>query len=76
MNVFMQVLHNAPGYTDTIVSAGATAYFVQQYQASLRNIIDDAGRFVHLHHKSTFATAQVIAGTHTGKNFIGQRNLC
>ena len=72
----MQMLHNTPGNTNTIVSRSATANFIQQYQTSGSNIIDNTRCFIHFHHKGTFATTQVIACAYPCKYLIRQWNFC
>ena len=70
---FMQVFGNTPGDGDTIVSRSTPADLIKQYQTSLREVVDDAGCFIHFHHERTFPAAEVIGGAHPGKYLVGQR---
>ena len=74
--VFVQKFGNGPGNRYTVVSAGATANFIQQYQTTVGHIVQNAGGLVHFHHKSGFASGNVIGGTHPGENFIHNADFC
>ena len=49
--MFMQILHNGPGNTDTIVSRSTASQLVKEHQRLRRNVVQDVRSLGHLHHK-------------------------
>ena len=57
-----------PGQRQAVVSAGAAADFVHQYQAVRGGVVQNIGGFRHFDHERRAAARQVVAGSDTGKN--------
>lgn len=62
----------APGYGNAIVSRCAPPDLIQQNQTSVAEVIQNAGRFVHFHHKGGFAGTDVICSPHAGEDLVYQ----
>jgi len=58
--VVVQVLDHRPGDGNTVVGTRAAADFVQQDDAAVGDVIEDAGRFEHLDHEGRFALRDVV----------------
>ena len=68
--LLMDILHNRPRDTDTVVGAGASSEFVEQDKTAFAEVVEDTCRLVHLHHKRTLAQRDIVAGTHAGENLV------
>ena len=73
--MFVQVLGNRPCDGNPVVSACATANFIQQYQTSVGDVVKDAGRLVHLDHKSGFASRDIVRCAYTSENLVYQSDM-
>ena len=68
----MDIFDDGPGDGDAIVGAGAASQFIKEDEASLGEVVEDAGRLVHLHHEGGLAQSDVIGGTHAGEDLVYQ----
>ena len=48
---FVDILHHGPGNGNTVIGACSPPYLIKQHEASVRQIIEDAGSLIHLNHK-------------------------
>ena len=62
------VFQHRPGNGHTVKGTGASADFVQQNQAVLGGIFQNARHLVHFHHKGRLSAGQVIGGADAGKH--------
>lgn len=68
--VLVNVFHNGPGNGNAVVSTCAASQLVEKHQTAVRKVIQNAGGFIHFHHKRTFALRNIVAGTYAGENLI------
>ena len=73
--MLVDMLYNSPGNGNTVVGRSTTPQLIKQHKAARRQVIQDIRRLVHLYHKRRFADGDIVAGTHTGKDFIYQADM-
>ena len=73
--MLVYVLHDGPGYGDTVVGGGTAAQLVEQHQAARRQVVQDVGGFVHLYHEGRLTHGDVVAGAYTGKYLVHQPDV-
>ena len=56
------VARDGPRQRQAVVGAGAAPDLVHEDEALVRGIVEDVGRFGHLHHERRAAAGQVVAG--------------
>ena len=72
VGIVVQVLDDSPSDGDAIVGAGATAQLVEEDEGARREGVEDAGGFLHLDHEGRFATGDIVRGSDTGEDAIGE----
>ena len=55
VSVFMDILHDGPGYGHAVVCGSSSAYLIQKHQRAGRKVVQYHGRLQHLHHESGLA---------------------
>ena len=70
--VVVQVLDDRPGDGKAVISAGAPADLVQDYQGPGRGLIEDGCGFQHLDHEGRLAGGQVVLEPHPGEDAVHQ----
>src|ERR1041385_5318838 len=70
LRMIVQVFCNSPRNGNAVIGTSAAANLVQQNQATVREVMQDACRFIHLHHKSRFSRRNIIRGAYARENFI------
>ena len=76
VGIVVQVLDDSPSDRDTIVGAGTTAQLVEEDEGAGREGIEDARGFLHLDHEGRFATGDIVRGSDTGEDAIGEPEVC
>ena len=79
LGMLMQVFHNSPGNTDTIVGGSAAPQLIEEHQRLRSNVVQDIRRLSHLHHKRGFTQRNVIRCPYPCENLVHQtdsRALC
>ena len=66
----VKVFDHRPGDRNAVVGRRAAADFVEQHDAAVRNVIEDAGRFEHLDHESRLALRNVVRSPDARENFV------
>ena len=74
--VLVDVLHDGPCDGDAVVGARAATEFVEEHQAALGEVVQDAGCLVHLHHEGALADADVVAGPDAGEDLVHVADAC
>ena len=77
--LLVDILHNRPCDTDTIVGTRSASQLIKEHQTALAQVIQYAGCLVHLYHEGTLARGYIIAGTDTCEDFVHHtyaRALC
>ena len=77
--MFMQILHNGPGNTDTIVSGSTSSQLVKEHQRLRRNVVQDVRSLGHLYHKRRFSQRNIIRCPYPREYLIHQaysRGFC
>src|ERR1041385_1733985 len=69
LRMIVQVFCNSPRNGNAVIGTSAAANLVQQNQATVRQVMQDACRFIHLHHKSRFAERNIIRAAYGRENF-------
>ena len=72
VGIVVQVLDDSPSDGDAIVGAGTTAQLIEEDEGAGREGIEDAGGFLHLDHEGRFATGDIVRGSDTGEDAIGE----
>ena len=75
VGIVVQVLDDSPSDRDTIVGAGTTAQLVEEDEGAGREGIEDAGGFLHLDHEGRFATGDIVRGSDTGEDTVGEPEM-
>ena len=70
-----QFFHYGPGQGQAVEGAGAPPYFVQNDQAALGGLAQDAGGFHHFHHKGALPLGQVVRRPHPRKHAVHQAHF-
>ena len=70
--MFMQILHDGPGNTDTIVSGSTSSQLIEEHQRLRRNVVQDVRSLGHLHHKRRFSQRNVIRGPYPCEYLVNQ----
>ena len=68
--MLVNVLDHRPGDRDPVVGTRPASDLVEQHQAALRNIIQDAGRLEHLDHERRFALRNVVRSAHPREDLV------
>ncbi len=68
----VDVLDDGPGNGDAVVGAGSTTDLIEDEQAAGTGVIEDVGRFYHLHHEGALTSADLVLGTDTSEDAIHQ----
>ena len=68
--VVVQVFDHGPRNRNTVIGARTAADFVQQHDAAVGNVIEDAGRLEHFDHKGRLALRNIVRGSHPRENFV------
>src|SRR5580658_6661120 len=63
---------DAPGDGNAVVCGGTSSDLIEQDQAACGEVVEDAGRFIHFHHKCRFTAAKVVGCADPGKDLIGE----
>ena len=67
-----QIFCDRPGDGNTVVSARPSSHLIQNYQGSFGGIVENPGRFDHLHHESGLSVNQIVRRSDTGEDAIRQ----
>ena len=68
--VVVQVLDHCPGNRDAVVGARSASDLVQQHDAAVRNVVENARRFQHLDHEGRFALRDVVRGPDAREDLV------
>ena len=71
----VDVLDDGPGDGETVVGAGATADLVEHQQAAVGGVVEDVGRFDHLHHKGRLPAVDLIRCADAGEDAVDDADL-
>ena len=71
----VQVFDHRPGDRNTVVGARTASDFVQQDDAAVGNIVQDAGRLEHLDHEGRFALRNVVGSPDSGENLVHHADM-
>ena len=74
--LLVDILHDSPCYTDTIVGAGAASEFIEKNKAPLAEVVQYTCRLIHLYHKRTLAHRDIVARANTGENLVYYTDRC
>ena len=65
-----QMPGNGPGQRQAVEGRGAAADLIHQHQAVRPGVVQDVGRFGHLHHESRAPAGEVVRGANAGEDLI------
>ena len=68
--VVVKVFDHRPSDRNAVVGRRAAADFVEQHDAAVRNVIEDAGRFEHLDHEGRLALRNVVRSPDARENLV------
>ena len=71
----VQMLGDAPGDAQAVVGAGAAPDLVEDNEALRGGVMDDVGRFVHLHQEGGLAAGEVVARADAGEDAVHEAEL-
>ena len=66
------MFHDCPGDGNAVVGGCTSSQLVEKHERARRDVVHDAGGFVHFDHERTFAGGDVVRGTDTRENLIDQ----
>ena len=72
VGIVVQVLDDGPSDGDPIVGAGTTTQLVEEDEGARCEGVEDTGGFLHLDHEGRFATGDIVGGSDTGEDAIGE----
>ena len=71
----VKVSRYCPGQRYAVVGTGASADFIHEHKASIAQVVQYGGRFIHLDHEGRGACADVVAGSDARKQFVYDAHL-
>ena len=71
----VQVFDHRPGDRNTVVGTRTASDFVQQDDAAVGNIVQDAGRLEHLDHEGRFALRNIVGSPDSGENLVHHADM-
>ena len=74
--VLVDVLHDGPSDGDTVVGARAAPQLVEEHEAALTQVVQNRSCLGHLDHEGGLAQRDVVAGSHTGEDFVNHADTC
>ncbi|MPN59590.1 hypothetical protein SDC9_207311 [bioreactor metagenome] len=76
LRVLVYIFHDGPGNGYTVVGTCTSPQFIKEYQATVRQVVQDIGSLVHLYHKSGFPERDIVGCSHSGEYLVYQSDLC
>ena len=72
---FVQMLDRCPGNRQAIESGGSPADFIENDQRPVSGLVENCGRFDHLHHEGRSSAGQVVSSTDTGEQPVDDADM-
>src|SRR5262244_4332266 len=66
----VELLRHGPRDGEPIEGGGAAPDLVEEDQAALRGVVEDARRLYHLHEEGALAARQIVLRAHTGEDAV------
>src|SRR5437763_7681679 len=76
LDLVVEKLSDTPCDREPVEGRRAATDLVENNQRAIAGVVDNVGRFIHLHHERRLSPAKIIARADPGENAIDQSELC
>ena len=68
--IFMDMLHDRPGYRDAIVGGSAATQLIEEDERTGTHIVEDGGSLIHFDHESRLSRGDIVGSADASKNLV------